>query len=104
MAIKLITVLERQSVWDIALQEYGSTEGVLQLLTDNPELNLETSPTPGIKIKIDDSKIINRDNVNYYIEKGVKPANDTLAVNSAILMEDGSFLLNEDGTKLIIDE
>lgn len=104
MAIKYITVLERQSVWDLAVQEYGSSEGVYQLILDNPELNFEVTPTPGTKIKIDDTKILNKDTVNYFKEKGVKPANDSLWINSALLMEDGFFILNEDGTKLIIDE
>lgn len=47
-----ITALERQSIWDIALQEYGSTDGVFQLIKDNPGLELDTILVPGQKLFI----------------------------------------------------
>lgn len=76
MAIKQITVLPGQSIWDIAVQEYGSPSGVAALITDNLELlDLSATPVPGTKIKIDSTKIINNDVVAILTAKGIKPAN-----------------------------
>lgn len=47
-----ITILEGQSIWDIALQEYGSAEGAFLLTKDNPGLELSTLLIPGKKLFI----------------------------------------------------
>lgn len=53
MANRIITVMDRQSIWDIAVQEYGSTEGVKQLIIDNPtKCNFETGLEIGMKLII----------------------------------------------------
>ncbi|WP_317899417.1 BspA family leucine-rich repeat surface protein [Aurantibacillus circumpalustris] len=76
MAIRRVPVEEGQSVWDLALQYYGSTEGLLQLAADNVGvINLETSPEPGSLILIDDSKVINKDVVALLKQKGIRPNN-----------------------------
>lgn len=64
----------RQSVWDIALQEYGDTAGIDQLMLDNPQLNFRDSIAAGTVIFIDETKIINTQVVNYYKSIGYKPA------------------------------
>jgi hypothetical protein len=73
---KYIIVLEGQSVWDLALQEYGSPEGVGQLMIDNPGLlDFENSPVAGTKILIDETKVIDKDNVLVFKQSNSKPAN-----------------------------
>jgi hypothetical protein len=75
MASKYITVIEGQSVWDICIQEYGDTSAMQDLLVDNPTvLNLQTTPVPGSKVLIDESKIKDKDIVNLFKETSNKPA------------------------------
>lgn len=75
MAIKKVIIGEDQSIWDLAAQHYGSVDGVKQLIIDNPtKLNFWSSPPVGSEISIDDTKIINKDIVNLFIEKNIKPA------------------------------
>lgn len=50
---KVVTVLDNQSIWDMAIQEYGSFEGVKQLMIDNPtKCNFETSLAIGTLLVI----------------------------------------------------
>lgn len=45
------TVLNGQTIFDIALNTYGDPSYVYQLIQDNPSLvNIDTSPSPGISI------------------------------------------------------
>lgn len=104
MAIKYITVLEKQSVWDIAVQEYGSSEGVLQLAIDNPEaINFFDSPVPGTKLLIDTTKILNKDVVALLKSKGVKPAHGVEVEIPALLLETGDNLLQETGDLIYLE-
>lgn len=76
MAIKQIIVLPGQSIWDIAVQEYGSASGVAMLMVDNEGLiDFNSTPAPGLKLQVDDSKIIDPDIVQLLTAKGIKPAN-----------------------------
>lgn len=55
-ADKNITVLERQTIWDVAIQEYGSAQAVFQLLIDNNkiiDLNADITAGEALKIKSD---------------------------------------------------
>lgn len=68
-----ITVSNRQSIWDLAIQEYGSVDGVKQLIIDNSTVcNFNDSIKSGTKILIDETKIINSRIVNYLKTKGYK--------------------------------
>lgn len=50
---KNITVLERQTIWDVAIQEYGSAQAVFYLLADNNRANvLNANITTGEVLKI----------------------------------------------------
>lgn len=68
---KEITVQGNQSNWDVALQEYGSVEGLFLLLEDNPGLTVDSELTPGQKLIIK-SPPINADVVGYYAKKTIK--------------------------------
>lgn len=69
---RVITVLERQTLYDIALQEFGSVEGVTRLVADNPGVNLVTPPEPGTKLVVN-GEILNRDVFENYKANGIKP-------------------------------
>jgi hypothetical protein len=57
--LKTINVIEDQNIFDIALQEYGDTRGVVFILADNPDTipNLDTELTAGMEIIIGDRKV-----------------------------------------------
>ena len=66
-----------QSVWDLAIQEYGSIDGAFKILRDNPALTLDASIPDNFPVLITEPPI-NKDVVNLLIQKGVKPANEKL--------------------------
>ncbi|MEO8589492.1 MAG: hypothetical protein ABI432_09000 [Flavobacteriales bacterium] len=73
MPERIIIVLDRQGLWDIAVQEYGSSEGVFLLLQDNPELgNLDAVLTAGQKLRIR-SAAIDQVVVDWYASRASKP-------------------------------
>jgi hypothetical protein len=68
-----ILVYEGQNLVDIAIQEYGSLEGVWQLLIDNSFLQtIDYHLKAGQVLKIDDSKKIRGDIVEYFDKRGIK--------------------------------
>lgn len=74
MANKIITVMDRQSIWDIAVQEYGSIDGVKQLIIDNPtKCNFETGIDIGTKLIIS-QKQMNQKVYDYFNNKKINPA------------------------------
>lgn len=73
--MKVIRVGNKQSIWDLANQEYGHEDGVLQLMTDNPGvLDFNSSIPVGTAVRIDETKIINKTVVDFFAKKGIKPA------------------------------
>lgn len=53
-AFKQITIADRQSIIDIAMQEYGCYEGVFAILEDNADriMAIDEVPLPGMKLNI----------------------------------------------------
>lgn len=47
-----IIVENNQSIWDLAIQYYGSPSGVRELIQNNPQLNFHDSVKAGSKIQI----------------------------------------------------
>lgn len=64
--IKFVEISPYQSIYDLAVQHYGSAEGVGLLLELNPDLNFDETPTVFSIIKIDQDKIINKSIVDYF--------------------------------------
>lgn len=57
--MKRILVGNNQSIWDIAVQEYGSVEGVKQLILDNPiKCDFEKSIAAGTELIITKEPIV----------------------------------------------
>ena len=70
--MRTIKVNQGQNLLDIALQEYGSTEGVINLVFDN-SLDINSPLAGGDELVIDDNKVINAEVVKYYIDRKLKP-------------------------------
>lgn len=68
-----LTTYRHQSVFDLAIQEFGSIEGVFDLLAANPGLEFDSDIASGTVLKID-GEIINREVVDYYKKYNIKPA------------------------------
>jgi phage tail protein X len=73
--LKRVKINNNQSVWDLALQEYGSANGVLQLVIDNPGIiDFENAIPKGVFIWIDQTKIINPVVVQYFDKRKFRPS------------------------------
>ena len=75
--MKIVVVQENQTIYDIALQEYGSVEGIFQIMEDN-EVDLETNVTVDQEILIDQDQVIDQSVVDYYAKEGILVANGTV--------------------------
>ncbi|MGB0522393.1 MAG: hypothetical protein ACPGJS_05505 [Flammeovirgaceae bacterium] len=65
--MKTITISKGQNLLDIAIWQYGSAEGVFQLLQDNPQIaNLNHIFTPGEQVLIDETQAIREDVVAFW--------------------------------------
>jgi hypothetical protein len=72
--MKEVIVQNNQSIWDLATQYLGSPNGVKLLIVWNPTLNFIGSPVAGVKIKIDESQIINQTVVDFFKRQGLNSA------------------------------
>jgi len=68
-----VIVIEQQSIFDIAIQQYGSVEGVVQLMDDNTNLTFNSNIIPGQNLIVSD-EAIDVDIVNYFRKKQLKVA------------------------------
>lgn len=72
--MRRIKVGNNQSIWDIAIQEYGSYDAVKQLMIDNPtKCDFENSIAPGTELMITQEPL-NKSIFNYLAAKGIKPS------------------------------
>jgi len=64
-----------QTLFDIALQVYGTIEGVFGLLADNPgkTSTLTDEPTPGTELMVNGT-VLNKYVANEYANRGIIPA------------------------------
>ena len=71
--MKTITAEANQTVFDIAIQDMGSVEGVFDILEANAFLRLDMSIPAGTKVLVPDT-VIDADVVDYLSRNGFKPA------------------------------
>ncbi len=69
-----LKVQQGQTIYDLAIQAYGSVEGVFQLIEDNDWLDLESTPTVGKKVVVK-GDFIDEPTANYVDRYQVVPAN-----------------------------
>ncbi len=72
--MKTITTEANQTVWDIALQELGSAEGVFDILLANAFLRFDYSLPAGVNILIPEGLVRKPDVVDYYVKNNIHPA------------------------------
>ena len=92
-----------QTIYDIAIQETGSVEGVFVLMKRNPTAiaNLNAQPEAGTQLIVD--AVVDKGVLNYYTSNKIKPASGT-GLNEGVetlLNVDLTPLLNVDGTPLL---
>ena len=68
-------VVTGQNIYDVALHLYGSVEGIVDLLVNNPALSLETELCSGQELTYTDGFVINADVVAYNEMHGIVPSN-----------------------------
>jgi hypothetical protein len=68
-----IIAQQNQTVWDIAIQEMGSVEGVFDILAANAFLRIDMSIPARTVVFIPDT-VIDADVVDYLSRNGIKPA------------------------------
>ena len=68
-------VVAGQNIYDVALYLYGSIEGVVDLLINNPDLSFATTLTAGRELVYTDDFVIRADVVAYNGLHGIVPAN-----------------------------
>lgn len=71
-----VTVLAGQSLVDVAIQVYGSAEGVVVLAKDNG-MEVTDVPTPGRQLEYSTDNIVAKNIAQYYSSKKVCPATGT---------------------------
>lgn len=104
-----------QSLFDLALQHYGSGDAIFILLADNPGLvqNWHDDPAPGTQIHIK-TPPVNVRMFEYYRTNGIQPAtlfspfnDDTLglqAENEAELWTESGFIIELETYNELVDE
>lgn len=72
--MRRVLVGNNQSIWDLAVQEYGSLDGIKQLMIDNPtKCNLESSIPAGTELLIREIPL-NKAIYEFFSKKRIKPA------------------------------
>lgn len=74
-----IITMPDQSVFDIAIQEYGSIEGVFNLLRANPELEFDSNIQPGTVLKIE-GEPVKQTIVDFYRNNKIQLATGNLNI------------------------
>lgn len=69
------SVIAGQNIFDVALHLYGSIEGIVDLMMNNPDLSLDTTLAVGQELVYTDDFVINADVVAYNAARGIVPAN-----------------------------
>lgn len=71
-----VIVLSNQSLADLAIQVYGSVEGIVLLARENG-LEITDMPEAGRQLKVSSENIIDKRIVQYYAGMKVYPATDS---------------------------
>lgn len=75
MAMAIHKVTANQNIWDVALQLYGTIEGVFDLLISNPSLTMTTDLVPGMELEYHDYFVLNEGIVSNLKSSNLVPGN-----------------------------
>lgn len=64
-----------QTIWDIAIQLYGSIEGAFDLFMSNPKLNMTTDLKAGDILEYHEQFVVNQSIVDAIVSHDYLPAN-----------------------------
>ncbi len=97
---KLVTIKSEQTLFDLSLQYYGDVSFVYQLIQENTYLDsiLSESYNSNILTLNAEKNYVNNYYSKFSIEVGTKP----IDFNAYLLTEDGGYLLQEDGFKILL--
>lgn len=92
-----------QTIWDVALEQFGAIEGVWDVITENESVeNINTNIATAQELNILKDKVYNADVLQYYKSKSIFPASLIVAdLDDSLLTEDGDCLLTESGDCII---
>lgn len=90
-------VTNNQNIIDLAIQYYGSADGLANLLVDNPDFSIDISPVPGSEIKVSTES----DSESLQI---IKARNYTIATGSEPPVERDALVLGTEDDKGIATE
>jgi hypothetical protein len=67
-----LIVVKGQNIIDLALQQYGSVEGLMQIWADNEELATDAELAPGSALKVNAQVVTHQLNKEYLAKRGVR--------------------------------
>lgn len=82
---------QHQSPFDLAIQEYGSIEGIFDLLAANPGLEFDSDIASGTVLKLE-GEIVNQAVVDYYENNNIKPATGNIEGLIEFTKDDGGMI------------
>lgn len=92
-----------QTMFDLALQLYGSAESVVTMLRENPDLGSVLSDPTGVNVNY---AINNDPNQRFFIAKGIvvasKPESYLNSTDGVLEAETGADLVQENGYKILL--
>lgn len=97
---KVVTIKTGQNLFDLSLQHYGTIEKVYQLIQENGFLTSILSED----FSSNDLNLGNEKNYinNYYNKNLIEISTHQPKVNDFLLLEDGNYLLQENGYKILL--
>lgn len=67
-------VREGQTIWDLALEQYGSVDGVFNIISDNPDVgSVDHIFQNGDEIDVDDTAATDQNTKDFYASRLVVP-------------------------------
>lgn len=96
-----------QTIFDVAVQNYGTVEGVAILLEDNPGLTLNSDLEVGSTLRVNGERALDQGRVNYFRERGIIISNfeeqERVADGQGFwITENGDFVIDEKGNKILV--
>ena len=100
---KIVTVKQGQSIFDLALQLYGSADNWIDLIRENPQIENIESDLTGMQL----SYVINNSQVqkSYIadsVEVATKPINYANSDEPALIYADRFYIVQSDGYKILL--
>lgn len=88
-------VEQGQCAWDLAIQLYGSVEELPRILSDNPEINVNTAlaENTSIRYQSNPANVTDKPTMDYLRE-------NEIIVNTHVVITDSNYLLQEDDSLL----